>query len=126
MACRKPIDKNRRVKGKREGEFRLGAVVCSLKEDLSCCCSPKTGAQYPSSSRSRRQTCVCIRLCVGTPFCPFIPTALLCVHKVCKGSIKRRREKKPVLVTSSTTSFVLTPGVVSSCFLGLYSTKSIV
>ena len=29
MACRKPIDGNRGLKGKREGEFRPGAVVCS-------------------------------------------------------------------------------------------------
>lgn len=68
MACRKAIDENRGLKGKREGGFRLSAVVAAKRKTcLVVPLFPKTVAQYSSSSRSRRQTCVSLGLCVGTP-----------------------------------------------------------
>lgn len=70
----------------------------------------RTIAQFKSKQKANAHSrvffvwrfCVSARLFFSSVFCPFIPTALLCASKVCKG----KRISGAVSVTSSTTSFV--------------------
>ncbi len=89
MACRKPIDKNRGLKRKREGEFRLGAVGLQAKRKTCLVVLPKQSHNTPVQVTAEGK-----RVC-WYAFEPFIPPALLCMNKLCKksasGGIKRRQ-----------------------------------
>lgn len=68
MACRKPIDENTALKGKKEEEFRLGRSGLQLKGRLVLLFSQKNSRTILQfKSQQKANVCVSLGLCVGVP-----------------------------------------------------------
>lgn len=106
MACRKPIDDNRGVKGTGEGgreggrvKTRLASSIEAKRKTCLVVLPPKESRTIPlvqveaegkrgPTRGSLWRCCVSERLFFSSSFLPFKPTAPLCASKVCKqGSV---------------------------------------
>lgn len=90
MACRKPIDENRGLKGKREGRVQTGHNGLQLKGRLVLLFSQnrRTILQFKSQQKANVRV---FRFVCWHAFKPFIPTSLLCVNEVCKKGFERKQ-----------------------------------
>lgn len=85
MACRKPFNVNRGLKGKREGEFTTGCSGSQLKRKTVLLFSENIRIMLRFGAQQKAN--VCLSLCVGTPLSLSYPQLCSPLNKLCKKSI---------------------------------------